>query len=202
VGLSRLGSALAALSLLAACGAPDNRPYDDADVLFATEMIPHHQQAVAMAKLAPAHGASRPVQEVASQISAEQIPEIAQLRGMLAEWDQAAGPTAAPMAGMPGMGGGTALGAAAPGMMTDDEMARLESAGGPAFDHAFLQMMIIHHQGALTMAKTELADGRDPEAMLMAQNISDAQQASIELMQRCSPVGDQRPAARRFVHTS
>jgi uncharacterized protein (DUF305 family) len=172
------------LLLVAACGAPDNRPYDDADVLFATEMIPHHQQAVAMAKLAPAHGASRPVQEVASQISAEQIPEIAQLRGMLAEWDQAAGPTAAPMAGMPGMGGGTALGAAAPGMMTDDEMTRLESAGGPAFDHAFLQMMITHHQGALTMAKAELADGRDPEAMLMAQNISDAQQASIELMQR------------------
>ena len=139
-----------------------------------------------MAKLAPAHGASRPVQEVASQISAEQIPEIAQLRGMLAEWDQppAAAPAAAPMGGMPGMDGGSALADAAPGMMTDDEMTRLESAGGPAFDHAFLQMMITHHQGALTMAKAELADGRDPEAMLMAQNISDAQQASIELMQR------------------
>jgi uncharacterized protein (DUF305 family) len=172
------------LLLLAACGAPDNRPYDDADVLFATEMIPHHQQAVAMAKLAPAHGAARPVQEVASQISAEQIPEIAQLRGMLAEWDQSAGPTAAPMGGMPGMNNGGGLGAAAPGMMTDDEMTRLETATGPAFDHAFLQMMITHHQGALTMAKAELADGRDPEAMLMAQNISDAQQASIELMQR------------------
>jgi uncharacterized protein (DUF305 family) len=177
------------LLLLAACGAPDNRPYDDADVLFATEMIPHHQQAVAMAKLAPARGASRPVQEVASQISAEQVPEIAQLRGMLAEWDQPAGPAAAPKGGgMPGMNsgmdGGGALGAAAPGMMTDDEMTRLETAGGPAFDHTFLQMMITHHQGALTMAKAELADGRDPEAMLMAQNISDAQQASIELMQR------------------
>jgi uncharacterized protein (DUF305 family) len=177
-----------ALTLLTACGAPDKRPYDDADVLFATEMIPHHQQAVAMAGLAPAHGASRPVQEVASQISAEQVPEIAQLRDMLAEWDQSAGPSAAPMGGMPGMGGGMngggGLGAAAPGMMTDDEMTRLETATGPAFDHAFLQMMITHHQGALTMAKAELADGRDPEAMLMAQNISDAQQASIELMQR------------------
>jgi uncharacterized protein (DUF305 family) len=182
--VGRLGAALVVAALLAACGAPDDRPYDDADVLFATEMIPHHQQAVAMAELAPAHGASRPVQEVASQISAEQVPEIAQLRGMLAEWDQPAGPTAAPMGGMPGMNGGGALGDAAPGMMTDDEMTRLETATGPAFDHAFLQMMITHHQGALTMAKAELADGRDPEAMLMAQNISDAQQASIELMQR------------------
>ena len=172
------------LLLLAACGAPDNRPYDDADVLFATEMIPHHQQAVAMAKLVPTHGASRPVQEVASQIAAEQVPEIVQLRGMLAEWDQSAAPTAAPMGGMPGMDGGTALGAAAPGMMTNDEMTRLEAANGPAFDRAFLQMMITHHQGALTMAKAELADGRDPDATLMAQNISDAQQASIELMQR------------------
>jgi uncharacterized protein (DUF305 family) len=173
-----------ALTLVTGCGAPDNRPYDDADVLFATEMIPHHQQAVAMAELAPAHGASRPVREVASQISAEQIPEIAQLRDMLAGWDQSTGPTAAPMGGMPGMSNGGALGATAPGMMTADEMTRLEAATGPAFDHAFLQMMITHHQGALIMAKTELADGRDPEATLMAQNISDAQQASIELMQR------------------
>ena len=184
MGLSRLGSALAALSLLAACSAPDNRPYDDADVLFATEMIPHHQQAVAMAKLAPAPAALVRVQVGASKIAAVLSPALGLVGGMLGEWDLSAGPTAAPMAGMPGMGGGTALGAAAPGMMTDDEMTRLESAGGPAFDHAFLQMMITHHQGALTMAKAELADGRDPEAMLMAQNISDAQQASIELMQR------------------
>jgi uncharacterized protein (DUF305 family) len=180
----RLAGVIGGLLVLAACGAPDNRPFDDADVLFATEMIPHHQQAVAMAKLAPAHGASRPVQEVASQISAEQIPEIAQLRGMLAEWDQSPAPTAGPMKGMPGMDGGGALADAAPGMMTDDEMTRLQAATGPAFDRAFLQMMITHHQGALTMAKAELADGRDADAMLMAQNISDAQQASIELMQR------------------
>ena len=187
VSATRVACALGLVFALAACGAPDNRPYDDADVLFATEMIPHHQQAVAMAKLAPAHGASRPVQAVASQISAEQIPEIAQLRGMLAEWGQSAptaAPTAPPMGGMPGMGGGGALADAAPGMMTADEMTQLEAAGGPAFDRAFLQMMITHHQGALTMAKAELADGRDPDATLMAQNISDAQQASIELMQR------------------
>lgn len=88
------------------------------------------------------------------------------------------------MGGMPGMDGRSALAAAAPGMMSDDEMARLESATGPVFERAFLQLMIEHHQGALTMAKDELADGRDPDAKLMAQNISDAQQASIELMQR------------------
>jgi uncharacterized protein (DUF305 family) len=184
--VARLGSALVAVLLLAACGsAPDNRPYDDADVLFATQMIPHHEQAVAMAKLAPGHGASRPVEEVASQISAEQIPEIAQLQGMLAEWNQpAVTPAASPMGGMPGMDGGSALAAAAPGMMTEDEMTRLESANGRPFDRAFLQMMITHHEGALTMAKAELADGRDQDAMLMAQNISDAQQASIQLMQQ------------------
>jgi uncharacterized protein (DUF305 family) len=184
--VARLGSALVAVLLLAACGsAPDNRPYDDADVLFATQMIPHHEQAVAMAKLAPGHGASRPVEEVASQISAEQIPEIAQLQGMLAEWNQpAVTPAASPMGGMPGMDGGSALAAAAPGMMTEDEMTRLESANGSPFDRAFLQMMITHHEGALTMAKAELADGRDQDAMLMAQNISDAQQASIQLMQQ------------------
>lgn len=189
MSVGKLGSTLVAVLLLAGCGgAQDSRPYDDADVLFATEMIPHHEQAVAMAKLAPAHAASRPVLEVASQISAEQIPEIAQLQGMLAEWDQPAAATAAPMGGMAGMNGGMdgrgALAAAAPGMMSDDEMTRLESVTGPAFDQAFLQMMITHHQGALTMAKTELANGRDQDAMLMAQNISDAQQVSIDLMRQ------------------
>src|SRR4029079_3936803 len=66
------------------------------------------------------------------------------------------------------------------------------------FDRAFLQMMITHHEGALTMAKAELADGRDQDAMLMAQNISDGQQASIQLMQQLLAERAACPA-RRFL---
>jgi uncharacterized protein (DUF305 family) len=182
---------VALLAALAACGtapADDGKPYDDADVTFASEMVPHHEQAVAMAELAPARASSPQVKEIAAQITAEQVPEIAQLQWMLSAWGQPAAPTNAMdmpgAAGMPGMDRTSAILAAMPGMMTDKQMAALGAASGPAFDRTFLQMMIEHHQGGVAMAHDELADGRDQDATQMAQNISDAQLAGITLMRQ------------------
>ena len=53
--------------------------------------------------------------------------------------------------------------------------------GNPDVD--FLAMMIAHHQGAVDMAETELADGENPEARELAQAIIDAQEAEIAEMQ-------------------
>ena len=72
--------------------------------------------------------------------------------------------------------------AAMPGMMSDDQMSRLCQATGAAFDRAFLQMMTAHHQGAIQMAQTELADGQNPEAKALAQKIITAQQGEITQM--------------------
>lgn len=69
------------------------------------------------------------------------------------------------------------------GMMTDQQMQQFGQASGTAFDRMFLQMMTDHHNGALDMARTELAAGQNPDAKALAQRIIDAQQAEITEMQ-------------------
>ena len=69
------------------------------------------------------------------------------------------------------------------GMMNNAQMQRLSSASGPAFDRMFLQMMIAHHQGAVSMAQTELAPGTSPATRQLAQQIITSQQAEIGEMQ-------------------
>ena len=69
-----------------------------------------------------------------------------------------------------------------PGMLTPDEMTRLAEAHGPAFDRLFLEGMIKHHQGAVAMAEDEVANGQNPQAKQLAQDIVTSQQAEIETM--------------------
>lgn len=70
-----------------------------------------------------------------------------------------------------------------PGMMSAEQMQQLQSATGAAFDKMFLELMITHHQGAIEMADTELADGSNPQALALAQKIKTDQTAEITEMQ-------------------
>jgi uncharacterized protein (DUF305 family) len=137
-----------------------------ADTTFAQQMIPHHQQAVEMAKMVPSRTKNPAVVSLAQQIQQAQAPEIALMTGWLTQWG------AAPMAGMTGM----------PGMMSDADMAGLEKETGAAFDKQWLQMMIGHHQGAIDMANTELKQGTSADAKQLAQKIITGQQAEITTM--------------------
>ena len=88
------------------------------------------------------------------------------------------------MGGMAGMGSDTAsTSAAMPGMMTDAQMSQLTAAKGTQFDKLFLQLMIVHHQGALSMARTETADGGNTAALALADSIISSQSAEITTMQ-------------------
>jgi uncharacterized protein (DUF305 family) len=78
---------------------------------------------------------------------------------------------------MPGMSGGVT------GGMTNADMQQLAAAKGTQFDSMWLSMMIAHHQGAIDMAKTEIAQGSNAEAKALAQKIIDGQQAEITEMQ-------------------
>jgi uncharacterized protein (DUF305 family) len=69
------------------------------------------------------------------------------------------------------------------GMMSAEDMKMLEQAKGAAFDKMWLEMMIKHHEGAVEMAKTELAKGSSADAKKLAQAIIDAQQKEITEMQ-------------------
>jgi uncharacterized protein (DUF305 family) len=150
--------------------------HDGADVAFAQGMIPHHSQAVDMAGLAADRAGNDRVKQLAASVENAQGPEIEQLRGFLAAWGQPEAPAGTDHAGM----GHSSTGGS--GMTTDAQMQQLEQARGADFDRMFLQMMTAHHEGAVEMARTELAGGRNPEAKALAQKIIDEQQAEIATM--------------------
>jgi uncharacterized protein (DUF305 family) len=147
--------------------------HNDADVVFAQQMIPHHSQALEMAQLAADRAEDPQVKDLGARIEGAQEPEIEQMQAWLEAWGEDPASEA-----MDGMEHGDA------GMMTDDDMARLEAAAGAEFDAMFLEMMIQHHSGAVDMAETEIADGRFPEAIELATAIKQAQEAEIDQMRR------------------
>ena len=151
---------------------------NDADAAFASNMIPHHEQAVAMAKLAAMRAADPRVKDLAARIEAAQGPEIAMMNGWLTAWNV---PSAEGDHGMDGMSGMDHGGTMA-GMMSDAEMTNLAAGNGADFDKAFLTMMIAHHEGALTMAETELKSGSNSDAKSLAQSIIDGQTREIAEM--------------------
>ncbi|RZT85675.1 uncharacterized protein (DUF305 family) [Pseudonocardia sediminis] len=150
--------------------------HNAADIAFVQGMIPHHRQAVEMAKLADDR-AGDGVKDLATRIEQAQGPEIEQMRGFLTAWGA---PESGPMSSMPGMESGAMGGMQ--GMMSGQEMAQLGQASGAEFDRMFLQMMTAHHEGAVQMARTELSAGVNPQAKALAQQIIDAQQAEITEM--------------------
>ncbi|MFK0174522.1 DUF305 domain-containing protein [Streptomyces xanthochromogenes] len=155
--------------------------FNDADVTFAQQMIPHHQQALEMARLADGRAADPEVKGLAATIQKAQDPEIATMKGWLKTWGKPLPSASSSMGDMPGMHHGTSGTA---GMMTDEDMAALKSAKGRDFDKKFAQLMIGHHQGAVTMAKDEQNNGTNPDAKKLAGNVIAAQNAEIEQMNK------------------
>jgi uncharacterized protein (DUF305 family) len=148
--------------------------FNDADVQFATGMIPHHRQALDMATMAETKATTPGVKALATRIGKAQEPEIATMSGWLTTWRK-------PVPSADAMGDGMMTDM--PGMMTQEEMRKLTAASGSAFDKMFLTMMIKHHQGAVEMAKTEQAHGSDPAAKKLAGDIATSQTAEITEMQ-------------------
>lgn len=148
--------------------------HNDADIAFAQQMIPHHAGAIDMAKLVQGRTSNAKVLDLASRIEKAQDPEIKTMTEWLKTWGAKPAET-----GMPGMDHGSSM----PGMMTHEEMTTLQQAKDAAFDKAFLEMMIKHHQGAIDMSNTELKQGSNADAKKLAQQITDAQQAEITEMQ-------------------
>lgn len=151
---------------------------NDADVTFATQMIPHHAQAIQMADMALASDGTT-LTELAEQIKAAQAPEIETMSQWLTGWGEEV-PDGADMGSMDM--GSMDMG----GMMSQDDMDSLMQMQGGGFDAMWLQMMIEHHEGAIEMAQTEVAQGQYPDATALAEQIITAQQAEIEQMQDMS----------------
>jgi len=143
------------------------------DVMFAQMMIPHHQQAVELAALVPAHTANKELLALATKISGEQQPEINAMKALLLQWDVD-----------PNAMGDDHMEMSMQGMVDDATMSKLGSLKGPEFDTLWLQSMIGHHQGAIDMATDEIAKGQSTDMKAMAQAMVTAQQAEIDQMKQ------------------
>ncbi|MFI0449682.1 DUF305 domain-containing protein [Actinomadura sp. 6N118] len=148
--------------------------HNDQDVMFAQMMIPHHQQALEMAKPAKTKASMPQVKKLAADIEKAQDPEIKQMTAWLTSWGAS---MPSPGASMDHSGHG-----GAEGMMSAQDMTKLNKLSGMAYDKAFLDMMIKHHQGAVTMAKKEQTSGQFPAAKTMAGAIITSQTAEITTM--------------------
>ncbi|WET81389.1 DUF305 domain-containing protein [Amycolatopsis sp. QT-25] len=156
---------------------PVNRDQpNDADVEYMTMMVPHHRQAKVMTDLVPGKTANEQIRAIAGRISVAQDGEVAMMKTWLADRGKPV-----PGEGHAGHGGGHEH-ALMPGMATEAQLADLRAANGVAFEKLFLDLMIAHHQGALTMAETQLGKGVEIKAQEMAQEVVTGQTAEIERM--------------------
>lgn len=167
-------SALLAVTLLSACGetsSSESADFNDADVMFAQMMIPHHEQAIEMSEIAldPASGASAAIQDLAIRIRDAQDPEIELMKGFLATWGEPLNPE-------DGMDHSSMM----EGMLTVEELDELAGLQGSEFDVRWAQAMIAHHKGAVAMAEDVLSDGKNAETRKLAEEIIANQQAEID----------------------
>lgn len=198
----RITAGLAAVALsfgLAACGddsdqdtsstssdtetAANGDVFNDADVEFATAMIPHHAQAIQMVTLTDSRTLDPAVKQLADSIRAAQSPEVETMVDWLTAWGMEIPATSLDhtnaghdMSEMPDLEGMDDV----PGMMSAEAMEELMNASDAEFQDLWLEMMKDHHQGAIEMARTEQADGEFSDALALAQSIETSQEAEIE----------------------
>ncbi|MFF0430959.1 DUF305 domain-containing protein [Streptomyces sp. NPDC004327] len=170
-GMDHGGKTSASAAAPAATGGGDSAgKFNDADVMFAQMMIPHHEQALEMAKLADTRAQDPEIKEIVGDIEKAQDPEIRKMKSWLKGWGEPES-----------MGGsGHNMG----GMMTDQQMKDLAATKGTAFDKRFAELMIAHHEGAVSMAKTEQQGGGDPAAKQVADDVVRTQTAEIAQLKK------------------
>lgn len=157
--------------------------YTQADVDFMTGMIHHHAQALVMSRMAPSHGAGPALRIMADRIVNAQNDEIALMQRWLRDRGE---PVPDPESA--GHGDHDAHGAHAmmPGMLTSEQLGALDAARGEEFERLFLQFMIQHHQGAVTMVN-ELVGvagaAREESVFRLASDIGADQSSEITRMQ-------------------
>lgn len=151
--------------LLVMGGCSNNAAFTANDQMFAAMMVPHHEQAIVMSDFALKNSQNDEIIALAKEIKAAQAPEIEEMKS----W------------------GGDMMGSHAghqmAGMLSDEELAKLERASGVEFDRLFLAGMIKHHEGAIEMAKMVLSS-KTAAAAKLGKQITETQLAEIQYMKK------------------
>lgn len=175
---------------------------DSVDVGFAQDMSVHHNQAIDMSAIALTNATSQPVRTLAFDMLTSQQNQVGQMQGWLAIWDRApvgsdgymgwmsgddhghsmsSMTTQAPDSGDPAPVGSVA---AMPGMASTEELAALRQATGPAVDVMFLQLMLRHHEGGLSMMQYAVDHAETPALVRLAQSMISTQESEATLMKQ------------------
>ena len=180
--MRRLVLTLVAAIVLAACGRDAATPptaaqapaFNDTDVRFLQDMIPHHQQGIEMAKLVDARSRRAELVTLAARIITSQGAEIRTMQGWLARWNRPA----------PTIEGTDQDQRQVPGMLAPGQLDWLATLTGAQFDLGFVTMMRTHYGGAVEVAETELRSGSSAEVRALATRMIAAQQAEIRRLHR------------------
>jgi uncharacterized protein (DUF305 family) len=163
--MKRFLALLLAFGLLTGCAASPqaNSEYSAGDIDFAEMMIPHHEQAIDMSEIALTNSSSDEILALAQEIKAAQAPEIE----LMKSWT--------------GVSASTHMGHMMDGMLSDGQIQELRDSEGATFDRLFLEGMIAHHEGAITMAQ-KVIRSENKEVAELAAAIIEAQEKEIALM--------------------
>lgn len=140
--------------------------YNSSELMFAQMMIPHHEQAVTMSGFAAERTDNADILHIASHIKGAQEPEITQMTGWLSSSGESLSHHGMQM----------------DGMLSDEQMAALEAATGKEFEKLYLEGMIQHHQGAISMLEM-ISKSTNQEVVNLRENIRTTQNAEIKQMQ-------------------
>ncbi|WP_030692283.1 DUF305 domain-containing protein [Streptomyces globisporus] len=170
-------SATSPVTASAPAAGADSAPgdFNDADVMFAQMMIPHHEQALEMAELADGRAEDPEVKKLGVAIEQAQDPEIRKMKAWLKGWGK-------PESADHGSGHGSGHGMS--GMMSDQDMKDLAATKGKAFDRKFAELMIAHHDGAVAMAKDEQKNGANATARKLADDVVRTQSAEVDQLRK------------------
>jgi uncharacterized protein (DUF305 family) len=188
VGLLLLGATAGLLVGLPGSAGTSVPAAGSVDVGFAQDMSEHHQQAVEMASWERDHTADPALKQLAFDIETTQLQQIGRMQGWLGLWGAASdAPDGRHMAWMdaPGHDHGTASGGGVdtmPGMASSAQLRSLRAATGGSLDVLFLQLMLRHHEGGLTMLEYGAAHASVPEARNLAAQMLSAQTSESEYM--------------------
>jgi uncharacterized protein (DUF305 family) len=171
-------AAAAALAAGCADSSDESRRVNEAEQAFLAAMAPHHESAIAMAVVASKRARHPELRELAAAIVSTQEAEIGRLARI---HRRLTGETL-----RPNMDAHQQLGLSAEqaGMLHDGREAVAELNGAKAFDRAFIDAMVPHHQGAIRMARAVLAQTDDEELRRLAARIERAQAREITEMNR------------------
>lgn len=141
--------------------------HNNTDIMFTRMMIPHHQQAVEMSEiLLSKDNIPREATDFAQRVMDTQTAEIDQMNAMLETWDRQ------PRSGNMG------------GMMGREGMTALENTEGAEAVRLYLEHMIPHHEGAIDMARNQINNGGNPQAIALAEQMITTQEAEITEMEQ------------------